>query len=104
MGVRSDEVASVSEKAYKSLPAPYCMQQLMLSSQAELNDYAEVVSACSKYHESRKLTMRCELQRGWEIKDNTVFFQTGGNEKKEVPATETISEMLHYAKELERIV
>lgn len=80
----SDEVASVSEKAYKSLPAPYCMQQLMLSSQDELNDYAEM--------------------RGWEVRDNTVFFQAGANERKEVPATETISEMLHYAKELERIV
>merc|ERR1711988_364515 len=63
-----DEVASVSEKAYKSLPAAYTMQLLMMSSAAELSDYAEL--------------------RGWEVRDNTVFFEVDTNEKKEVPAME----------------
>lgn len=83
-GTLSDEVASVSEKAYKTLPVSYCMTLLMMSSQQELTDYAEA--------------------RGWEIRDGTVHFAIDTNEKKEVPAMETISEMLHYAKELERIV
>ena len=32
------------------------------------------------------------------------MLQVAKDQKMEVPATETISEMLHYAKELERIV
>jgi len=79
-----EEVASVSEKAYKSLATAHCMKLLMMTSDSELTDYAET--------------------RGWEIKESRVFFDLGTNEKKEVPAMETISEMLHYAKELERIV
>lgn len=79
-----DEVASVSEKAYKSLPVAYTQQLLMMSDAKELSEYAEM--------------------RGWEVRDSTVFFEVDTNEKKEVPAMETISEMLHYAKELERIV
>jgi len=79
-----DEVASVSEKAYKSLPVGHCMQLLMMSGNNELEEYAAV--------------------RGWVLADNSVFFEVDTNEKKEVPALETISEMLHYAKELERIV
>merc|ERR1712023_377507 len=79
-----EEIASVSEKAYKSLPKGYCMELLMITDANELNDYAE--------------------SRGWEIRDSSVFFDISTNEKKEVPAMETISEMLFYAKELERIV
>jgi len=79
----SDEVASVSERAYKSLPAAH-LAKLMMTSEAGLKDYA--------------------VERGWEIRDNTVFFDVKGEQKAEVPATETIQEMLHYAKELERIV
>jgi len=79
-----DEVASVSEKAYKSLPVAYCMKLLMMTSQSELDAYA--------------------AERQWEVRDGTVYFEADSNEKKEVPAMETISEMLHYAKELERIV
>jgi len=78
------EVASVSEKAYKSLPVATCMQRLMMSSQDELAAFA--------------------AERGWTVVDQTVCFEGDANEKKEVPALETISEMLHYAKELERIV
>jgi len=79
-----EEVASVSEKAYKSLPTANCMKLLMMSSDKELAEYAET--------------------RGWDIKEGRVFFDLGGVEKKEVPAMDTISEMLFYAKELERIV
>merc|ERR1711998_512142 len=79
-----EEVASVSEKAYKSLPKAYCMKVLMMTDDGELADYAE--------------------SRGWEIKDSSVLFDIGSEQKKEVPAMETISEMLFYAKELERIV
>jgi len=74
----------VSEKAYKSLPAAYFMKMLMMTSEAELKDYAEM--------------------RGWEIRDSTVFFVKDSSDKLAIPSTETISEMLHYAKELERIV
>jgi len=79
-----DEVASVNEKAYKSLPLGHCMQLLMMSSQKELEEYAE--------------------ERGWVVVDTNVKFDLQTKEKAEVPAHETISEMLHYAKELERIV
>merc|ERR1711998_338228 len=79
-----DEVASVSEKAYKSLPMGHCMQLLMMSGEKELEEYA--------------------AERGWVLAENNVFFEVDTNEKKEVPALETISGMLHYAKELERIV
>merc|ERR1712100_264084 len=79
-----DEVGSVNEKAYKSLPAAYCMKMLMMTSESELKEYAE--------------------DRGWEMKDGTVFFVKDANDKLAIPSTETISEMLHYAKELERIV
>jgi len=79
-----DEIASVSEKAYKCLPEPYCMKLLMMSSQDELQEYA--------------------ADRGWQLREGKVYFEVDTNEKKEVPALETITEMLHYAKELERIV
>merc|ERR1712216_349373 len=79
-----EEVASVCEKAYKSLPVAYCMQLLMMSDKADFEAIAE--------------------SRAWEVKGSDVFFEVDSNEKKEVPAMETIKEMLHYAKELERIV
>jgi len=79
-----DEVATVSEKAYKSIPVPYCMQLLMMSSQGELDEYAAT--------------------REWVLRDGRVFFEADTAEKKEVPAIALISETLHYAKELERIV
>merc|ERR1711998_354042 len=52
-----EEVACVSEKAYKSLPQPYCMQVLMMTDASDLEDLAEA--------------------RGWEIRDGNVFFDIG---------------------------
>merc|ERR1711977_124794 len=75
-----DEVATVSEKAYKSLPAARCIQLLMLSGEAELHKHVEA--------------------RGWRLEGGVVHFETGEVASKEIPATPLIAEMLHYAKEL----
>merc|ERR1712167_299973 len=82
-----EEVATVSEKAYKSLPVAKCMELLMMSAQSELEEYAAT-----------------RPTGPWQLRDGNVYFEVDTNEKKEVPAFDTISEMLHYAKELERIV
>jgi 26S proteasome regulatory subunit N12 len=79
-----DEVAMVSEKAYKRLPAAKLQELLMMSSLSELQAYAQ--------------------EREWKFEGADVIFDLGNVEKKEVPATALIAGTLHYAKELERIV
>lgn len=47
----------------------------------------------------------CAVQRGWQVQDGQVLFQSNEEEGVEdVPAVDLIKHALTYARELERIV
>merc|ERR1712070_857067 len=80
-----EEIAECSEKAYDNIVAGDLQTLLMLSSSADLNEYA--------------------AQRKWSVSAGDVRFGKGDAETLfELPARKLISETLAYAKELERIV
>eukprot|EP00899_Mesostigma_viride_P000835 jgi/Mesvir1/10752/Mv13821-RA.1 len=84
MSTVRDEVASSSEKAYESLRVPDAVKMMFFSSGDELQLYA--------------------TQRGWDIRDNTVYFSPPLSACSEIPSLQLINHALSYAKELERIV
>ena len=80
-----EEIAECSEKAYDNIVAGDLQTLLMLSSSADLNEYA--------------------AQRKWSVSAGDVRFGKGDAETLfALPARKLISETLAYAKELERIV
>ena len=80
-----DEIAECSGKAYTSIAVSDLQGLLMLSSPAELTDFAE--------------------QRGWSIDGKMVYFAKPEEEAmQKLPSSQLIQETLSYAKELERIV
>ena len=79
-----DEIAECSEKAYPSIELADLQALLMLSSEAELREFAET--------------------RGWAIQDGSVTFGTTTEKAAQLPSQQLIQQTLSYAKELERIV
>jgi len=79
-----EEIAECSEKAYASIPVADLQNLLMLSSEAEMSEYAET--------------------RSWNIEKGVVSFGNRDEKPLLLPAHQLISETLSYAKELERIV
>jgi len=79
-----EEIAECSEKAYGSIAARDLQSLLMLSSEAELGEYAE--------------------NRGWQITAGMVNFGKQDEQLLQLPSSQLIRETLSYAKELERIV
>eukprot|EP00898_Chlorokybus_atmophyticus_P004503 jgi/Chlat1/5053/Chrsp33S05053 len=80
-----DEVAGCSEKAYTSLKLGDARKMMMLPSDAEALEYAQ--------------------QRGWEVRDSTIYFTTKEMTAcRELPSLQIIDQTLAYARELERIV
>jgi len=79
-----DEISECSEKAYTSIAAAELQSLLMLSTPAELADYAET--------------------RGWTIQAGVVSFGNDTLPPLQLPSSQLIRETLAYAKELERIV
>lgn len=80
-----DEIAGCSEQAYLDLPIKEAARLMMFKSEDELTEYA--------------------AQRGWQVQDGQVLFQSNEEEGVEdVPAVDLIKHALTYARELERIV
>lgn len=81
------EIASSSERAYPSLPLSSTKSLLFLDSEGAVVDFAR--------------------QRGWTIRDGTIFFPTaaeaGEDDEKELSQM-VIENTLGYARELETIV
>mmetsp|Transcript_11203 Transcript_11203/g.41052 ORF Transcript_11203/g.41052 Transcript_11203/m.41052 type:complete len:264 (-) Transcript_11203:76-867(-) len=79
------ELASCTEKAYRSLSVTDAMKVLMCSNETELRTLAE--------------------EHGWQITNGQVTFGLANDScKAEIAAFPTIQKTLGYAKELERIV
>jgi len=79
-----DEIAECSEKAYASIELADLQTLLMLSSEAELREFAET--------------------RGWVIQGGSVTFGSTAEKTAQLPSQQLIQQTLSYAKELERIV
>jgi len=83
--IRND-IASCSEKAYVSLP---------------LSDAATLL-----YFNNEKEVLEFAKERNWNVdmSDKKIYFVSNDNKTDEIPTNQTISKILNYARELERIV
>jgi 26S proteasome regulatory subunit N12 len=83
--IRND-IASCSEKAYTSLP---------------LSDAATLL-----YFNNEKEVLEFAKERNWNVNmaDKKIYFVNNDKKTDAIPTNETISKILNYARELERIV
>eukprot|EP00455_Lapot_gusevi_P033875 TRINITY_DN3716_c0_g1_i5.p1 TRINITY_DN3716_c0_g1~~TRINITY_DN3716_c0_g1_i5.p1 ORF type:complete len:144 (-),score=38.64 TRINITY_DN3716_c0_g1_i5:150-581(-) len=80
-----EKAADCSEKAYESLPVQDAAALMNLDSAEKLHTFAQ--------------------KRGWQIRDNTIYFcQEDKSKNLDIPSHRLVNELLSYAHELERIV
>ena len=95
-----DEIASCSERAFIQLSVREALKLLLFSSAKEALNFEDEV--CQSVRANKAVNV---LQRGWQVKGDTVYFdQQAQEDLKDVPALELMNHTLTYARELERIV